>query len=195
MTAQVPLGDRVNFKLFAARRHLENLTELEDRTGSLAAAEVRNQAEIEIDELLYHLVGVRDALLQEINTELNLGLPQRDVNLGAINNRLNQRGANARNITREIDDMGSNQQNPLWLVAELHNLSEHRALIGQEIVVVDGQLQRASLIDPRTEQGMGNDRGERILAIDYLADSLRRIENLRDIVRERIRQFRNPTTP
>lgn len=196
MTAPVPLGDRPNFKLFAARRHLDSLTQLEITAGSLAAGEVRTQAEIEIDELLYHLVGVRDALLQEINTELNLGLAQRDVNLGAINNRLNQMGTNARNITRPIDAMNS-PQNPLSLVVELHNRSEHRNLIGQELVLGDGQLHRACLIDPRTqpERGMRNDRGERYLAIDYLGDSLREVENLRDVVRANVRQFRNPATP
>jgi hypothetical protein len=165
------LDERVNFMLFVTKRHLYNLRQLEDRTGSLAGDEVRNQAEIEINELLYHLVGVRDALLQEINTELNLGLPQRDGTLGVINNQRNQRGANARDMTRETDDTGYNPQNPLWLLVELHNRSEHRSLIVQDTVLVDGQLLRASLIDPRTDRVMRNDRGERILAINYLDDS------------------------
>jgi hypothetical protein len=55
MANPIPLDDRVNFKLFAARRHLDNLKQVEDRTGSLATGEVRNQAQIEIDELLYHI--------------------------------------------------------------------------------------------------------------------------------------------
>jgi hypothetical protein len=145
------LDDRVNFMLFVTKRHLDNLRQLEDRTGSLAGDEVRNQTEIEINELLYRLVGVRDALLQEINTELNLGLPQRDGMLGVVKNQRNQRGANARDMTRETDDTGYNPQNPLWLLVELHNRSEHRSLIVQDTVLVDGQLLRASLIDPRTD--------------------------------------------
>ena len=168
------------------------MTQLEITAGSLADGEVRTQAEIEIDELLYHLVSVRDALLQEINTELNLGLAQSDVNLGAINNRLNQMGTNARNITKPIDAM-NNPQNLLSLAVELHNRSEHRALIGQEIVF-GSELLRACLIDPRTqpERGMRNSRDERYLAIDFLGDSLREVENLRDMVRVNIRQFHNP---
>lgn len=105
-------------------------------------------------------------------------------------------GTNARNITRPIDAMG-NPQNPLWLVAELHNLSEHRDLIGQDLVIGDSQLHRACLIDPRTEpaRGMRNDRGESYLAIDYFRGSIREVENLRDTVRANVRQFRNPATP
>ena len=63
------LDERVNFMLFVTKRHLDNLRQLEDRTGSLAGDEVRNQAEIEINELLYHLVGVRDALLHWFTTK------------------------------------------------------------------------------------------------------------------------------
>jgi hypothetical protein len=61
----------------------------------------------------------------------SIGLPQRDGTLGVINNQRNQRGANARDMTRETDDTGSNPQNPLWLLVELHNRSEHRSLIGR----------------------------------------------------------------
>src|SRR5687767_5353680 len=161
-----PLNIRVHFKLNAARRHLDNLIRLEDTAGSLAAGKVRIEAEEDIDEYLYHLIGVKDALLQEINNELHLDLAQRDVNLGAINIKLNQRRADARAITKEIDDMLSNEHNPLWLVNELHNHSKHRNLIGQAIVIENGRLARASLIDPRTGEEMrtADDVRMRILA-------------------------------
>ncbi len=187
-----PLNNRVHFKLNAARRHLDNLIRLEDRAGSLASAKVRIKAEEDIDECLYHLIGVKDALLQEINSKLNLGLAQRDVNLVAINKELGKRGANARDITREIDDMLSNEHNPLWLVNELHNHSKHRNLIGQAIVIENGRLARASLIDPRSGEEMraAND-GTRILATFYLEDSYTGIEDLQRTEREKIRQYFN----
>jgi hypothetical protein len=125
MSYPYPLDIRVHFKLNAARRHLDNLRRLEDRVGSLASADVRLEAEMEIDECLYHLISVKDALLQEINSELHLGLAERDVTLRAINTELNQRGADAKDITKEIDDMVSDEDNPLWLVNELHNHSKH----------------------------------------------------------------------
>lgn len=55
------LNIRVHFKLNAARRHLDNLIRLEDTAGSLASAEVRIEAEMDIDEFLYQLIGVKDS--------------------------------------------------------------------------------------------------------------------------------------
>ena len=184
--------NRGDYKLKAARRHLDNLIRLEDTAGSLAAGKVRIEAEEDIDEYLYHLFGVKDALLQEINNELHLGLAQKDVNLVAINKELDKRGAIARDITREIDDMLSNEH-PLWLVNELHNHSKHRNLIGQAIVIENGRLARASLIDPRTGEEMrtADDVRMRILATFYLEESYTGIEDLQRMVREKIRQYFN----
>ncbi len=195
------LNIRVHFKLNAARRHLDNLIRLEDKTGSLASGDTRVQAERDIDECLYHLVSVKDALLQEINNELHLGIEPRQVNLETINRNLNQKGANARGITKEIDDMVSNDHCPLWLVNELHNHSKHRNLIGQAIVVENGKLARASLIDPRTGEEMrtrdgdgGHDGGTRILATFFLEESYTAIEDLQKTVRDKIHEYFNNQT-
>jgi hypothetical protein len=51
---------------------------------------------MEVDEFLYYLVGVKDALLQEINSELHLGLAERDVAISTIDKELEQKkGAGA----------------------------------------------------------------------------------------------------
>jgi hypothetical protein len=73
------LNNRVNFKLNAARRHLDNLRKLEGNSPgrNLASTRDRMQVEMETDEFLYHLVGVKDALLQEINLGLHLGLAKK----------------------------------------------------------------------------------------------------------------------
>jgi hypothetical protein len=88
--------------------------------------------------------------------------------------------------------MLSNEHNPLWLVNELHNHSKHRNLIGQAIVIENGRLARASLIDPRTGEEMraAND-GTRILATFYLEDSYTGIEDLQRTEREKIREHFN----
>jgi hypothetical protein len=187
------LSIRVHFKLNAARTHLDNLIRLEDKAGSLASGDVRVQAEMDIDEFLYHLVGVRDALLQEINNELHLGLEPKEINLETINKELNQKGTDARGITKEIDDMVSNEHNSLWLLNELHNNSKHRNLIGQAIMVENGRLARASLIDPRTGEEMrtADDDGTRILATFYLEESYTAIEDLQKTVRAKVREYLN----
>jgi hypothetical protein len=186
------LNNRVHFKFNAARRHLDNLMRLEIDAGSLAVSEVRVEAEQGIDECLYQLIGVKDALLQEVNAQLNLGIPPRKVSLETMNPELDKRGADARDIIKEIKSMVSDQSDPRWLINELHNHSKHRGVIGQAINVVDGTLDRASLIDPRTGQGMRRPvDGTRILAIDYLEESYASIEELQRTVRNKIRQYLN----
>jgi hypothetical protein len=184
------LNDRVHFKLNAASRHLDNLRRLEANSQgrSLASGDVRLQAEIEIDEFLYHLVGVKDALLQEINSELHLCLARRDVNIGRINRELNQQRPDARDITKEICDMVSDEYNPLWLVNELHNHSKHRAMLDKEIVVVDNRISSFVLIDPRTGKAMRDDKGTKIPVIEYLDKSYKEMEKLQKTVRGKISQ-------
>ncbi len=67
--------------------------------------------------------------------------------------------------------VSNNEHNPLWLVNELHNHSKHRNLIGQVIVIENGRIARASLIDPRTsEEEIRTEDGTRILATFYLEE-------------------------
>jgi hypothetical protein len=186
------LNNRVHFKLNTARRHLDNLIRLEDDAGTLVASNVRVEAEQRIDECLYHLIGVKDALLQEVNTQLNLGIPARRVTTDTLNPELDKRGADARDVITEINSMVSVQSDPRWLINELHNQSKHRGMIGQAINVVDNQVQRASLIDPRTGQGMVNPiDGTRILAIYYLEEGYASMEELQSTVRNKLRQYLN----
>jgi hypothetical protein len=192
-----PLENRVHFKLNAAKIHLETLKRLENECPGQNFALTNNnddakmQVEMEIDEILYHLVGVKDALLQEINSELQLDLAQKDVNLGAINRELNQRRADAKDITKEIDDMVSVEDNPLWLINELHNHSKHRAmLIKQKTAIAEGEVRKPSLTHPRTGEAIRNDKGEQIPVVEYLEQSYTRIEELQKTVRDKIHQYR-----
>lgn len=86
-----PLNNRVDFTLHGVRTHLLNLKRLEAIDGTLDSSRVRLQAEMESDEILYYLVGVKDALLQEINSELNLGLALEDVKDETIKKELEKR--------------------------------------------------------------------------------------------------------
>jgi hypothetical protein len=147
------LNNRVHFKLNAARRHLDNLIRLEDDARSLAAPSVRIEAKQGIDECLCHLVGVKDALLQEVNAQLNLGIPPRNVKRETVNPELDTRGADARDIIAEIRSMESNQNDQRWRINELHNRSEHRDLIGQALLIVDGRLERHHLLTREPAKG------------------------------------------
>jgi hypothetical protein len=67
------LQDRVQFKLYAAKQHLENVRILDKDGESINAyPQTRVYSEMEIECLLFQLVGSVDALLFRINDKLNL---------------------------------------------------------------------------------------------------------------------------
>jgi hypothetical protein len=197
-----PLNNRVDFKLHGARTHLLNLKRLESIDGTLDSSSIRLQAEMEIDEILYYLVGVKDALLQEINSELNLGLTLEDVKEETINKEVEKKkGVTAKeDLMMSINKMQTNKEHPLGRINELHNHSKHRRMIGFDIAVVaeSNEIIKPSLIIPVTSKGnqngkgMRNGKGTRIPAIDYLEDSYKKIEKLKEIVRKGIIKYRSP---
>lgn len=63
-------------------------------------------------------------------------------------------------------------------------------MLDKEMVVVDGGINKFSLIDLRTGQGMRTDEGMTIPIIDYLDDSYKRIERLQKTLRDKIYKYR-----
>jgi hypothetical protein len=185
------LENRGDFKLHAAKTHLNTLKQLEDASPgrNLASCTDKIQEEMEIDEILYHLVGVKDALLQEINCELGLGLSPDEVWLKTINAEVSKKRPDARDITQEICQMESNEKHTLWLINELHNHSKHRSIIYREIIGIDSEVKKPSLIHPRTSEGILNDNGVKIPIVEYLDSSYKKIEELQQKVRAKIRQY------
>jgi hypothetical protein len=180
--------NRGNYKLKAASRHLDNLRQIEATAGSLVSSNDRMHAEMEIDEFLYQLIGVKDALLQEINCELHLGFTLEEVRIETVNNELKQKRPNASDMTKEIFSMLSDPQDPLCQVNDFHNHSKHRAIIGKAIKAAAGRgVTKTSFINTRNREEMETP------TLDYLADSYTRIEDLQKNVREKIRRYRNST--
>lgn len=188
------LENRIDFKLHAASRHLENLKQLELEHESLTSNNIRIDAEIELDEFFYHLVGVMDALLHEINREFNLGIKQKEVKIDRITTELQlKKGAViAKIMTQDIRNMQSikqklkrkQRQHPLWLISEFNNHSKHRAMIGKAIVAHEGVgVTKISLINPQTRRKMKKP------IIDYLDESYKRIERVQKKVRKKIAKY------
>jgi hypothetical protein len=132
-----------------------------------------------------YLIGVKDALLQEINCELHLGSASEDVKEQAINKELEQKlGLDAKkDLMTNINKMKSDKTHRLGKISELHNHSKHRAMLKKDIVSVDGAISSFSLIDPVTEERMKDQ------IIEYLTDSYERIEKLQKTVRENIPKY------
>src|ERR1051325_9579800 len=90
------LHDRVEFKLYAAERHLNRLKEIGD---DIAKDNARIEVEVEIDCFLSHLVGAVGSLLSEINEKLELGIPPYEVSFANVQSALSAK-------TKKIDLLG-----------------------------------------------------------------------------------------
>jgi Cthe_2314-like HEPN len=73
------IENRVNFKLYAAEQHLNNLKTLNQNGVSIRQYRGRVPLEMEIECFLFHIVGVYDSLLVRINDKLGLKLKGKDI--------------------------------------------------------------------------------------------------------------------
>src|SRR3546814_11319371 len=92
------LLDRVEFKIFAAEKHLTNLKEFELNFPNIEKNDVAIQMELEIDFFLAQLLGSLDCLLLLINTTLEMGIASGNVKIATRQSTLNDRTKNIRLI-------------------------------------------------------------------------------------------------
>ena len=113
------LLDRVEFKLFAAEKHLNNLKEFELNFPNIEKNDVSIQMELEIDCFLAQLLGSLDCLLMLINTRLELGIDSGKVDIATIQSALNAR---TKNISLLTDLYQASEHNSwLWVLKEFRN--------------------------------------------------------------------------
>ena len=121
------LLDRVEFKLFAAEKHLNNLKEFELNFPNIEKNDVAIQMELEIDCFLAQLLGSLDCLLLLINTRLELGIDSGKVDIATIQSALNSR---TKNISLLTDLHQASQHNSwLWILKEFRNQTMQRPSI------------------------------------------------------------------
>jgi hypothetical protein len=121
--------DRVEFKLYAAQFHLNNLVSLEDKLigNNMIGNMSSQQIEVEIDCFLAQIVAAIDALLVQINNELGLGIGIEKVDLSTVQSALNSK-------TKDIDLLSelhraSDYNNWMWLLRKLRSETLHRNLM------------------------------------------------------------------
>ena len=118
------LLDRVEFKIFAANQHLNNLQEIQSNHPDAQAIDSALSREMEIDCFLVQLLGTLDCLLMLINSRLELGIASERVDLATIQSALNARTKNISLLT----DMhqASAYDGWLWVLKEFRNLTMQR---------------------------------------------------------------------
>jgi len=168
------LEDRIEFKFYAAEKHLQILSDMEAEGEIPDNSKGRLNWEIEIEELLFHLIGAMDYLLVRINERLNLKLESRKVTAINVCRKLRLKKRN--DLIKELWDL-LNPRNPVrsWLkiLTDLRNTDTHRSIIN--VSFAGGNRRITFVEDPKSE----------LEIIPYLDD---RIQRMRDLIDNIIRK-------
>ena len=168
------LEDRIEFKFYAAEKHLQILSDMEAKGETPNNSKGRLNWEIEIEELLFHLIGAMDYLLVRINERLNLKLETRKVTAINVCKKLRLKKRN--DLIKELWDL-SNPRNPVrsWLkiLTDLRITDTHRSIIN--VSFAGGNTRITFVEDPKSE----------LEIIPYLDD---RIQRMRDLIDNIIRK-------
>jgi hypothetical protein len=162
------LEDRIEFKFYAVEKHLQILSDMEAKGETPNNPKARVNWEIEIEELLFHLIGAMDCLLDRINERLNLKLETRNVTTINVCKKLRMNKRN--DLIKELWDL-LNPRNPVrsWLkiVTDLRNTGTNRSIIN--VRFAKGNM-HISLME---------DSDSNLEIIPYLDD---RIQKMRDLI-------------
>lgn len=173
-TVKALLENRIEFKFYAAEKHLQALTDMQAKGETPNNSVGRLNWELEIEELLFHLVGAMDCLLVRINERLNLGLENRKVNAINVCKKLRLKKRN--DLIKELWDL-LNPHNRVrsWLeiLTDLRNTGTHRSIIN--ISFAGGNMNITFVEDRQSDSDI----------IPYLDD---RIQKMRDLIDNIIRK-------
>jgi hypothetical protein len=168
-TVKKLLEDRIEFKFYAAEKHLQILSDMEAKGETPNNFKGRLNWEIEIEELLFHLIGAMDCLLLRINERLNLKLEIRKVTPINVCKKLRLKKRN--DLIKELWDL-LNPRNPArsWLkiLTDLRNTGTHRSIIN--VSFAGGNTRITFVEDPKSD----------LEIIPYLDDRIQRMRELID---------------
>jgi hypothetical protein len=178
------LEDRIEFKFYAAEKHLQILSDMEAKGETPNNSQGRLNWEIEIEELLFHLIGAMDYLLVRINERLNLKLETRKVTAINVCKKLRLKKRN--DLIKELWDL-LNPRNPVrsWLkiLTDLSNTDTHRSIIN--VSFAGGNTRITFVEDPKSE----------LEIIPYLDDRIQRMRDLIDNIIRKDRSLRRKLAP
>jgi hypothetical protein len=168
-TVKALLENRIEFKFYAAEKHLQALIDMQAKGETPNNSVGRLNWELEIEELLFHLVGAMDCLLVRINERLNLGLEYRKVNAINVCKKLRLKKRN--DLIKELWYL-LNPHNRVrsWLkiLTDLRNTGMHRSIIN--ISFAGGNMNITFVEDPQADSDI----------ILYLDDHIQRMRDLID---------------
>lgn len=177
------LDDRIEFKLWAAQRHLDKLEKLEKSYGGIMGKN-RIYAEDELDCYFAQLISAGDSLLNLINLKLKLDIKEEEVTLTRINTVLKERGM--QNIVTDLNNLNCDEGSWYWMLRKLRNRSIHVSILRKQVKVNVGAgkstVQNYLLSPPEYETPMDKE------TIVFLSECLKNMRDLVDKTREKIVQ-------
>jgi hypothetical protein len=167
------LENRTEFKLYAAQQHLNNLKMLEQKGSNMRLSKERVRWEMEIESLLFHLVGVGDTLLAKTNDKLDLKLKGRDIclrNIKLMLNFLNEKNLLSKKSKENILANLNKFDDLNWFTDLRHwrNQVTHITLLNVLFTVGGGEPKVFFRADP----------DKKLEVIPYLEDSLHKVKVL-----------------
>jgi hypothetical protein len=167
------LTDRVEFKLYGAEIHLNNLQEIQINHSNMVKDNPEVQAELEIDCFLAQILGAVDCLLTLINTRLELGIAIGKVDEATVQSALNARTKNISLLT-ELSQ-ASEHNGWLWILREFRDQTMQRP----------SKEAQALLFDVRTASIMSKDPKDLINKnlVSYFQQSVNRVRELVNSIR------------
>lgn len=178
--------DRIKFKFYAAEKHLNVLKGYEEEGETIAKDPSRVRFEIEMEDLLSHLIGAIDSLLFRINKKLSLGLKPQNVLLRTVNERLDSIGR--KYILQDLNDLLDLNLYPkslypkgswLSILYELRNEGMHRAIIPKraDLSLYENVNTGEGWSGP-TKTYFAADPESKLEMIPYLEDRIQKMKNL-----------------
>ena len=167
-TVKALLENKIEFKFYAAEKHLQLLTDMQAKGMTPNNSVGRLNWELEIEELLFHLIGAMDCLLVRLNDRLNLKLEFQKVTAVNICKKLRLKKRN--DLIKELWYL-VNPNNPVrsWLkiLTDLRNTGAHRDIL--KVSSARGNTRITFVEDPKSD----------LEIIPYLDD---RVQRMRDLI-------------
>jgi hypothetical protein len=168
------IEDRIKFQFYAADKHMDYVKELEAKGENFDGFSSRLKYEIEIEDLLSHLIGSLDALLFRIDKKLSLVLPPKKVRFKEVSDKLDSMGRQdiLLNWTKLRDPAIYPLRSWLTILIDIRNTGTHINLINKRVEVEIGKPGPNRVC-------FAADPDSTLEIIPYLED---RIQKVRDLV-------------
>ncbi len=144
------LIDRTDSKIKYALVHLNELKTYQNR-GSGDDFERSHH-----ESYLFHLYGVRDAFLQEINLYYDINLSPEKVTMSSLNDQL-KKGHKVCPELEKINKLEGNQNSWLGIIKEMRHHSTHRYHINRHVYAGGQDDGRVELVNPRSREKSNQD--------------------------------------